>query len=364
MEDTTQARIQAWTDEPRLPQVLDYRYGIEINDAKPVGGILQLSTNRGRFALKRVRDREENRWQLVEELSRHVKQAGEITIPAPRITRQGQRTFAGFKRSYVLLPWMDGEHLPWNADRWKRAAGQLARFHLATKGFAPSSSFRGLNYTGSWRKIWNRMHQQIEMFQLAVDLEDAYAPVDRLWVTQCGFAEGLLETALQYLENVGGDAVVDATRRMGEACHLNIHRKNVLWRGETPHFIDWNCAVLDVRSRDLARYLLHAYGRTGGLEAVTASLSSYQEYAPLEEVEYALIYAQLLCPHLLMRSLHSIYQERKVPGHLAKGYLSQAIDQEEGKLPLLREFPQVVKQEFGVTIPEVDWLKPKANQVE
>ncbi|MDR6226246.1 phosphotransferase [Desmospora profundinema] len=357
----TATRIKEWTDEPRLPQVLDYRYGIQLKDAQPVGGVLKLSTNQGTFALKRVRDREEKRWQLVEELSRHVERTGEIKIPVPQTTRQGQRTFAGFKRSYVLLPWIEGEHRSWDREGWRRVAGQLARFHLASKGFVAPSSLRGLSHVGEWRKIWTRMEQQVEMFKLAADLGDEFAPVDRLWMTQCSFAEGMLETALRYLEKVGGDTVVEQTRRAGEACHLNIHRKNVLWQGKTPHLIDWNCTVLDVRTRDLARYLLYTYGRTGGLEAVTSSLSSYQEYAPLEEVEYALIYSQLLFPHLLMRSLHNIYQERKIPGHLAKGHLSAAINQEEGKLPLLRQFPQAVKQEFGVTIPEVDWLRPKRD---
>lgn len=354
-------RIKEWTDEPRLLQVLDYRYGLQLRDAQPVGGVLKLSTDRGVYALKRVRDREEKRWQLVEELAKHVEAAGEIKIPIPQKTRQGQRTFAGFKRSYVLLPWIDGEHRPWEQKGWTRVAEHLARFHLATKGFAPSSSLPGLSHAGGWKKIWSRMQQQADMFKLAADLGDEYAPVDRLWIKQCTFAEGMLETSLRYLEKVGGDELVTETRRTGEACHLNIHSKNVLWQGEQPRLIDWNYAVLDVRARDLARYLLHAYGRTGGVEAVTSSLKAYQDYSPLEDGEYALIYAQLLFPHRLMRSLHKIYQERKVPAHLAKGHLSASIDQEEEKLQFLRRFPAAIKQEFGVHIPEVDWLKERVT---
>ncbi|PTM57693.1 phosphotransferase [Desmospora activa] len=356
MSDTA-TRIKEWTDEPRLLQVLDYRYGFQLRDAHPVGGVLKLSTEQGVYALKRARDREEKRWQLVEELAKHIQAAGEVQIPIPQKTRQGQRTFAGFKRSYVLLPWIEGEHRPWDQRGWMRVAEHLARFHLASKGFVPSTTLRGLNHAGEWKKIWSRMQQQVEMFKLAADLGEEYAAVDRLWIRQCAFAEGMLETALRYLDKTGGDELVAETRRTGEACHLNIHGKNVLWQGENPCFIDWNCVVLDVRTRDLARYLLHAFARTGGMEAVTASLRAYQEYSPLKEEEYGLIYAQLLFPHRLMRSLHDIYQERKVPAYLAKGHLSASIDQEETKLQLLRQFPTTIKQEFGVTIPEVDWLK-------
>ncbi|MFC4076091.1 phosphotransferase [Salinithrix halophila] len=357
-------QIEEWTGEPRLAEMLHHHYGLRLIEAEPRGGVFCLTTDRGHYALKRVREREEMRWSLVEQVAQHLSETGEIRIQAPLKNRRGKLTFAGLKNRFVLLPWIEAEVKDWRKDAacWPRVARALARFHIDTRGFHPHRSATSYTHTGKWEKIWGQMEQSLTMFKMAADISDQLTPVDRVWIRQCTFAEGMVDTALRYLKRVGGDAVVSASRKSGEVCHCNLHRKNVLWdRHGGVHFIDWNCITLDVRSRDLARLSLYAYGRTGRSEAVFALLKGYQEIAPLDEAEYGLIYAQLLFPHQLIHSLHQIYQEQKVPSHLAKGYLSSTVEREELKSGLLRDFPAQVKAVFGVSIPRVDWLDSEGS---
>ncbi|PTX59090.1 CotS family spore coat protein [Melghirimyces profundicolus] len=356
--------IKKLTGEPRLPEVLRHHYGLRVKAARPVEGILQLTTDRGIFGLKRVHDREEGRWKLVRELAEYISETGSPQIPSPVLTRRGAVTVAGHRRRYVLLPWIKGEvHDLRIGDRWSRAARTLARVHSVSKGFDPSRGLGSFVHTGKWERIWRDLGQQVSMFKLAADLSEETTPVDRLWLRQCTFTEGMLETALRYLEKLGGDSVVLETRKNGEACHCNPHRRNWVWDAAgIPHLIDWNRLVLDGRSRDLARFILYAYGRTGSLAPAEAILKAYQETAPLEEAEYGLIYAQLLFPHNLLRTLSNIYREQKIPSHLAKGHLSSTLDLEEKKEGLLRGFPALVTREFQVTIPRVDWLERSTDR--
>ncbi len=353
------ATLQQWTGEPRLPEVIHHHYGIKLKEARPVGGVLRLKTDQGTYGLKRVHEREELRWKLLRELAEHISETEWIRIPSPVLTRHQGITVAGRRRKYVLLPWIEGEVKDLrNGNRWAQVARVLARFHSASKGFSPSIRSRGLSHTGKWEPIWQDLTQQVHMFKLAADLSAEPEPVDHLWLRQCSYIEGMLETALRYLQKMGGDEVVRSTRGGGEACHCNLHRRNLIWgNGDEVHLIDWNRLILDVRSRELARFLLYAYGRTGSLEPITAILKAYQETAPLEEAEYGLIYAQLLFPHRLLRSLSRIYREQKIPSHLAEGHLSSTLGQEEKKEGLLREFPEWIQREFNVSIPRVDWLR-------
>ncbi|WP_169713716.1 phosphotransferase [Paludifilum halophilum] len=358
--DDWEMEMKRWTGEPHLSGVLYHHYGIRLQEVQPVGGLLCLNTEKGRYGLKRVRPGDTLRWQLIQELARHISEAGDHRIPIPVPTRRGQLTFAGMKNRYVLLPWMDGRIRDWNREKcWPGVARALARLHTASRGFSPSRVVAGAyTHTGKWEKIWKGLARQVRVLKVSADMSGEITPVDRYWLKHCSYTEGMLETAIRYLEKVGGDRSVQETRIGGEICHCNLHRRNVLWDGRGGiHFIDWNRAVLDVRSRDLARLILYAYGRTGSGEAVHSILHAYQEEVPLKEEDYGLIYAQLLFPQRLIRSLQRIYQERTIPADQALGHLVATVDLEEKKRGLLREFPGQIQREFQVKIPGVDWLQ-------
>lgn len=357
-------QLKEWTGEARLPELVQHHYGIQIQEVQPVGGVLRLDSDQGVFALKRVRVREELRWKWIRELADFLPDSGEGILTGPIRSRGGGVTVSGHHQRYVLLPWIPGEIRDLREEGgWEATARALAEFHVSTQGFAPSrSAASGWIHTGHWRRIWRDLARQVDMFKLAANLNGDPSPVDQLWSRQCAYAEGMLETADRYFEKLGGDQTVVATRKGGEVCHCNIHRRNLIWVAEgRVQLIDWNRAVLDVRSRDLARLILYSYGRTGSCEPTTMILKAYQEIAPLEEVEYALIYAQLLFPHRVLRSLQRIYQEQKIPRHLAKGHLSSVMETEDRKEGLLQEFPRLVQRDFHVSIPRVDWLEQKIS---
>jgi CotS family spore coat protein len=352
------AKLRSWTGEGRLTELLEHHYAFRIQDAKPAGGVLKIKTDQGTFGLKRVREREELRWRLVEELARHISETGEHRLSVPVKTQKGRSYFSGVQHRYVVLPWIEAKVVKLNSqDDWNRTARGLAHLHMASRGFEPPKTLRSLVHAGKWTRIWEQLHRQWTMFKMASQWSEEVRPVDQLFLKYCSYGEGMLETASTYLEKLGGDRTVNSTRQGGEICHCNLHRRNVLQDDEGRlHFIDWNRAAVDVRSRDLARFALYAYGRTGSVDAAGRVLEAYQEVSPLDEKEYPLIYAQLLFPHRLMRIVDRIYREQRLGTEEAEQALNRAIRQEEEKTPLLREFPVLVKERFQTVIPRVDWL--------
>lgn len=341
--------------ERGLAHLLEHHYRTRLTDIQPVGGVLKLGTDQGTFVLKQIRPDEEGRWKLIGEVADYFAQhQGKPRIPAPIPTHQGKLSFAGFHGRYILLPWIKGQVIPFNrAKDWRRTARAMARMHQLSSGFVPSRGEKVFEHTGHWSQIWQHLLKQVQMFQRSVDNNQ----VDQVWLRHRSYTEGMLETALTYLEKVGGDTVCQQTRKAGNVCHGNVRRKHVLRdeRGQT-HFLGWDQMVLDIRSRDLARFIQYAYRKTGKVESILSILRGYQQVAPLDEPEYALIYTRLLFPDRMIRTLDKVYRQQTVSHEGAVDRLSTAARKEEEKTPLLTEYPEWVKREFDVTIPKVDWL--------
>lgn len=349
-----------WNEESRLRELLMHHYGIQVREARKIKRILHLKTDNGDYVLKRSGFHGEQRWKLVQELAEYLQNRGGYQIPAPVLTHRGKLHFSGFQSRYVLLPWVNGKLRDWNRERcWPKVAQTLARFHSDSKGFLPSRSFlQHFSRTGGWKKNWEKAAREIQVFKMAVDMSGEISVMDRFWFKHLPYMEGMVETSLHYLEKAGGDQVVQETRKAGEVCHLNIHRNNVIWDNrEEVHFIDWNRVALDVRSRDLSKLILYAYRQTGRPDMACHLLKWYQEVSPLEEEEYALIYAQLLFPSGMMRSLKRVYMDGKASPDLNEKDGWNSVEQEEKKYELLREFPEQVEQLFQKKIRRIDWIQ-------
>lgn len=348
-------RMARWTGEERIGELILAHYGLHVEGAMPVGGVLKIYTTGGTFALKRAGKGGEPHWREVAEVGRHLLPAEGGRIPIPLCTRSGRVTFAGYVRSYVLLPWILGRPIPYTRTKdFRDTSRGLARLHAGTRGLNPSL-FR---MRVSWSRAWERTIDRIGLYRVAVDWGGSDAEADDAFRDAVPYAEGMVENALRYLHRAGVDPLSPEIASRGLVCHGNLHGGNLLRdeRGAV-RFIDWNRMTWDVRSRDIAQWLLYAYGRTGDLDLLAVLLKEYQREDRLLEEELCLIYALFLYPHRLLRVLNRIYGEQSLPLDQAAFHLRQAVAVEEKKLPLLRRFPNLVKEVLGWKIPRVDWLE-------
>ncbi len=210
----------------------------------------------------------------------------------------------------------------------------------------------------SWSRAWERAVDRIGLYRVAVDWSGVAVEADDAFRDVAPYAEGMAENAIRYLHRSGADPLSPEIADRGLVCHGNLHEGNMLRdeRGAV-RFIDWNRMAWDVRARDIAQWLLYAYGRTGDFDLVAALLKEYQRADRLMEEELCLIYALFLYPHRLMRALDRVYGEQSLPPDQAAFHLTQAVAVEEKKIPLLRRFPDLVREALGRKIPRVDWLE-------
>ncbi|MFS8612466.1 Ser/Thr protein kinase RdoA involved in Cpx stress response, MazF antagonist [Planifilum fulgidum] len=348
-------KVTRWTGEERIDELLLAHYGLRLEGAAPVGGVLRIDTDRGAFALKRAGKGGEAHWRGVAEVGRHLRFAEAGRIPVPLRTRSGGYTFAGYVQSYVLLPWIPGKPVPYVRPKdFRDTSWGLARLHAGTRGLSPPP----FQARVSWSRAWERAVDRIGLYRVAVDWSGVAVEADDAFRDVAPYAEGMAENAIRYLHRSGADPLSPEIADRGLVCHGNLHEGNMLRdeRGAV-RFIDWNRMAWDVRARDIAQWLLYAYGRTGDFDLVAALLKEYQRADRLMEEELCLIYALFLYPHRLMRALDRVYGEQSLPPDQAAFHLTQAVAVEEKKIPLLRRFPDLVREALGRKIPRVDWLE-------
>lgn len=348
---------QGITAEKRLADYLKHHYRLYLEKMESMGGVLKVKTNEGSFILKKVHSKDKERWKLIHELSVFLQ--NRIFLPAPIMTQSGQMTFDGFHYRYVLLPWIPGKppSLVKRKD-WGKLSRHLAFFHQSTRDFEPKgTSYRKYRQAGKWSAEWKNAYRQLELFQLAAKWTGKPTQTDQSWLEVAEYHLCFMENLLKYLEKIGGDQFVKDSTKYGKACHGNLHRKNFLMdRREQIFLIDWNQMVLDVRARDIAHWLLYAYGKTRRRDVFAKILLDYQKISPLTEEEYSLIYLQLLYPRRLIRVLHNIYADQTLPITAGAPSIYSATKWEENKIQIVQEFVRILQEDLHISIPQIEWL--------
>ena len=269
-------KVARWTGEARIGDLLLAHYRLRLEGAVPVGGVIRLDTRQGSFALKRAGEGGERRWREVEELGKHLFAAKAIRIPIPLRTRSGRLTFAGYVHNYVLLPWIAGKPIAFARPRdFQDVSRGLARLHEGARGFPLLS--KGADIRASWIRLWEKAIQRMGLYRVAVEWSGRSVDVDSVLRDAAPYAEGMITNALQYLHRTQVDSLSPEVALQGRVCHGNLHGGNLL-RDEqgSVRFIDWNRMAWDARARDVAQWLLYAYGRTGDLDLLGLLLQDYR----------------------------------------------------------------------------------------
>jgi CotS family spore coat protein len=354
-------KLAELTGEERLLDLLNHHYDLKVTKAQPVGGVLKLVTERGAYVLKRVRMKEQDRWELVDEAAAYLKKVDRdaAILAKPVRTKKGRLQMDGYRFRYVLLPWIDGDAARLrDKEDWMRVARHLGRVHQASKGFNPTGKYEDYEWIGQWQDRWERDLQHLNIFQTAAKWTVQPNELDRVWLDISRYTIGMMENLLQYYDKIGGDKLAAESSAQGKICHKRLRQANILETAKgTLHLIDWNEMALDIRATDVAQLLLYAYGRTGSREIVEAVLEGYQTVSKCSQEEFALIYARLLYPERLIHLLENTYLNQTMPMEDAAQRVQPLLQMEEKKLGLMQMYHSVVKEKMGFTIPQLDWIR-------
>ena len=337
---------------------LEEEYGIVIHGHRDTGSAKVLETDQGLFYLYAAPANYRYKGKMIERIRQQLGQQTEIGLLKLVRNKAGLPHVALEEQMYYLYRGVR-EAEPEDPDF---ACGQtLAAFHQATAAIPREKVLFPHSSLGSWPGMWGRRLRQYNYYRDELDdMGTSLTSMDQYLLTSYTYVYQLGETALRYLHEAGYEQVVRQTAGFGRVAFQNFDHGYFRWNEQNRPLMggEWNW-VLDMRARDIGQWLKAESRRSGWRdEAAIRFLDGYNSVSPLLEGEYGVIYALMLFPGRFLKLVESYQQlspeeRQEVDGEAWHAQLEAELEQLE---VALRRYPLVIAQQYGVSIPQIDWL--------
>ncbi|MGZ4112296.1 MAG: CotS family spore coat protein [Tumebacillaceae bacterium] len=280
-------------------------YGFTVVSAKPVRAVTKIETDQGTFALKKVGHKPE-KLQFMFEAQEHLFKNGFDKLPRFVKTLDGQPFVDLGDELLFLNTWLDGEESNVrDTDQLRKIVQLQAKFHQASRGFAPSVD---ASIKTRWAGWIERFEEELADIQNTYERFKDQEPQNEL-------EQVFLETVVPMLE-----MAEKGVQLLKEAPYLDVLRRERRLRGfvhgdftyhnfiRTPdgdmQVIDFDYCAHELRTHDFARFMRKMLRRTDwSVETGNFILQTYHEIDPLHEDELQVLRAVLYFPQRYWRAV-------------------------------------------------------------
>lgn len=339
-------------------EFLEEEYGFVIHGSRESGAGYVLETDQGLFYLFTAPAGYKYKSKMIQRVRKHISQQQEIGMLKLVKTVGGYTHTFHDEQLYYLYRGVRELELE---DPHYACGQSLARFHQATASFTGDKIFLPYTSLGSWPSMWRRKLRRYNEYRDELDdVRAELTAMDEYLLTCYTYVHQLGETAVQYLYAADYDKVVKETAQFGKVAYQNFDQGFMLWNEKKSRLVggewDW---VFDMRTRDIGQWLKAESRRNGWQdERAIRFLEGYNDVSPLLDSEYAIIYGLMLYPGRflkLVESYHEIPEEERTEVN-AEAWHSHLEDELVHMETALRQYPQMIAQQYGTSIPHIDWL--------
>lgn len=295
-----------------LYTLLQREYDIVPRTLESVRSAIKVTTDRGTFALKRYSYSTEKLLFIYQTLH-YLRLSGYRSVVPFVPTRSGHAFVEADSGVYYVVPWVVGQTgnaLLLKDENITAIFAQLGKLHrLGTQRqrALPSSLFEeGVLLQAKW----NKQIERLQTFRAVALAHSTRSPTDEVFLAHADHlfemaiaATGRFEEWLAKQRDIANSST--AALRL-TFCHGRPSLDHAVY-GETPHFISFDDASIDVAARDLA-YLLRDLGaRLGERMAVEQWITHYAAEHPLSSAEVEILSISLHYPSPIIRFLERYY---------------------------------------------------------
>lgn len=343
--------LKRWTGEVRLPELIHYHYGIQVEEASPYQGVIWLKTDQGDFALKYYHQ-EKQTYQTLQQMQ-ELSQGKSYTLALPLTTKNQSHFFSGFHRTYSLIPWTYAKKVRRKKRKdWLRATDVLATFHRDSTNYEKPKILSQFFRQNTWKeKALNEANQLQNFIQASAWTEPS--EIDSLWNKQSGYIRHLIHTSLQLYEDLNGPELEKSLQTKGRLCHGSFRREHCLLEKDHVTLLDVHHAEWRTSAEELANWMEYAYGQTGSMALVSDILDRYQQVINIEE-ELPMLYCCTLYPNEYLLGYIRIFQDESMDQEqaIALQRLWQQEQARTGYLHAISQLPAFQKMEVA----KITWL--------
>jgi CotS family spore coat protein len=333
------ATILRQLEENGFPQEILDVYDLPVLQVQPVRKVMRLFSERGDFVLKRfIFGRKNLDFSLAAMI--HLRNHGFVGVPWIERTREGTLYTEVDGIHYIIMSWQPGRESDYERiDHLALATRTLAELHAKSRGFVPPDVPGKVQY-GTWIDHFQERIGEMERFvSFAREEDSAFA---RMYAETGAYFISEAKCAVEHLLKSPYEELSEKARIEREFCHHDFAHHNVLiGDGPTVSVVDFDYAICDARTHDIASLILRNMKHTGW-DGRTARfiLRAYDQCTKLMKGETDLIYGMLRFPQDFWEAGYFYYIEKNRPLEVLEKRLRKWNEMRELREEFLQDFKE------------------------
>lgn len=317
---------------------------ITIETEKEKKAVWWVDTDNNKYILKKVSVAKDRLLFLLSAIV-HLRANG-INIPLIQASDDGNFFVEYGGEVYILMEAVVGSPPRYTVEsELALIMESLARFHRASKNFAPPPEAKIRSHLGNWRKSYQQLVSDLEKFKDQALLNYG-SPFEQFYLDHCPYFIEKGKACQESLLEPPYTDWVTKVRQETNLCHQDFAAGNLGLVKGTLYVYDMDSITIDLPARDLRKILNKVMKKQGHWDpALTVQmLSSYQQISPLTADEYYVLFTDIGFPHLFhgiaSKYFESREQEWPIPKFLAR--LKELTTVEKSKEVILEKQEDII----------------------
>jgi CotS family spore coat protein len=337
------------SQEP-LRDILNF-YDIKVSNIrnetyKDKKGVWWIDTDKGLKVLKKISNSEQTLKYIISTI-RHLKQNG-INLAPINKTKAGADYVNINNNCYILTEAIKGKNPSYDSEKELiLIIKELAKFHVASKGFKVLPDTKPKIHLGSWIQDYTKQLEDMNYFYHKEVSTQENNIIGKYIIEEFPYFYNRGEIALESLKGPEYNNWVKKVTETNSLCHQDFAAGNLILNSQMSMYVlDTDSITIDIPARDIRKILLKVMKRIGkwDLELTKKILKEYQNENPLETNEWKVVLYDLMFPHLFLGAMNKFYYQRDAEWTTEKYFkrIKEMSEFEKTLEPIINKFETLI----------------------
>lgn len=289
---------------------IERQFDIRIENMKPNRGVYYLKTDKGKKCLKKI-NYGIQKLVFIYGAKEHLILNGFNKIDRYDLSISGQPYAMVNEDIYTLSEWIEGRECDFlNDEDLVLATQNLARLHLASKGYEPPENSKLKTDLGRWPILMDkRVSSFAKMKNMVRKKKNKKTDFDLKYLTHSDYFIEYGKRAQAVLEDSEYFQLCEIAEKEKSFCHHDYTYHNIIIDENNENYIvDFDYCKREIRVYDLCNFIKKVLKRREwDVNCAKLIIDAYNSVSQLSEDEYRVLYAFLLFPQRFWRQCNRYY---------------------------------------------------------